>query len=215
MIQYVRETLNPDGYHGRGKKNPFFEGWYYKIIDSTGQNTWAIIPGIFRSRAPEKTHCFVQVFNGQTGHVAYHAYALDEFHSSGGPMDIRIGPNRFTKDRISLHIESSEGRLEGQLNFTDIVPWPVTLLSPGVMGWYAWAPFMQCYHGIVSLDHAIEGSLAINTQQIDFTGGRGYTEKDWGRSFPASWIWFQTNHFDKPGTSLMASVAIIPWFHSS
>jgi hypothetical protein len=83
------------------------------------------------------------------------------------------------------------------------------------MGWYAWVPFMECYHGVVSLDHGIQGQLRVNDQLIDFTGGRGYTEKDWGKSFPAAWVWYQTNHFDRPGTGLTASVAIIPWIRRS
>ena len=35
---------------------------------------------------------------------------------------------------------------------------------------------------------------------------RGYIEKDWGKAFPHSWLWLQTNHFTQPGTSLSASV---------
>jgi hypothetical protein len=83
------------------------------------------------------------------------------------------------------------------------------------MGWYAWIPAMECYHGVVSLDHSIEGALQVNGQSLDFGGGRGYIEKDWGRAFPAAYIWFQTNHFEQPGTSLTASVAIIPWLRRS
>ncbi|MCW5857485.1 MAG: hypothetical protein KIS63_04285 [Caldilineales bacterium] len=26
-------------------------------------------------------------------------------------------------------------------------------------------------------------------------------EKDWGQSFPAAWVWMQTNHFGAAGTS--------------
>jgi tocopherol cyclase len=74
---------------------------------------------------------------------------------------------------------------------------------------------MECYHGVVSLDHGIEGRLVVNDQPIDLTRGRGYIEKDWGRSFPSAWIWFQSNHFEQPGTSLTASVAIIPWIRRS
>jgi hypothetical protein len=101
------------------------------------------------------------------------------------------------------------------LKFISPKSWPVTLISPGIMGWYAWMPFMECYHGVVSLDHVIEGALDIDGRTIDFTGGRGYTEKDWGRSFPSSWIWLQSNHFSTPGSSFTASVAIIPWIGRS
>ena len=46
-------------------------------------------------------------------------------------------------------------------------------------------------------------------------GGIGYMEKDWGTSFPNSWIWMQTNHFEQENVCLMASVARIPWLGSS
>ncbi|MEZ4893124.1 MAG: tocopherol cyclase family protein [Saprospiraceae bacterium] len=37
--------------------------------------------------------------------------------------------------------------------------------------------------------------LTINGEELDFTGGKGYMEKDWGRSFPSAYFWMQTNHF--------------------
>ena len=70
---------------------------------------------------------------------------------------------------------------------------------------------MQCYHGILSMNHSITGKLEINGRLIDFTGGRGYMEKDWGRSFPSGYIWMQTNHFSAPNISLKSSVAKIPY----
>jgi hypothetical protein len=83
------------------------------------------------------------------------------------------------------------------------------------MGWYAWVPWMECYHGVLSLDHEISGALTIDGQPMDFHAGRGYIEKDWGRSFPAAWVWLQSNHFERPGTSLTASTAVIPWLGGS
>jgi len=76
-------------------------------------------------------------------------------------------------------------------------------------------PFMECYHGILSMDHEIKGVLEICGERIDFSEGRGYIEKDWGRSFPSAYIWMQTNHFSHPGISLKVSVAKIPWLSSS
>ena len=84
------------------------------------------------------------------------------------------------------------------------------------MGWYSFVPFMQCYHGVVSLHHQLKGSLDFENRKIDFNGGIGYGEKDWGRSFPSAWIWMQSNHFDSDSPiCLMASVANIPWLTSS
>jgi hypothetical protein len=179
------------------------------------EHRYAIIPGIFLSEDPDQHHAFVQVLNGATGRSTYHRYPPEEFSATEGELDLRIGPNRFTAEHLSLQIESPEFEIGGELRFSDLRPWPVTVRSPGIMGWYAWVPLMECYHGVVSLDHRIDGSLQVNGQPVELTGGRGYIEKDWGRSFPAAWIWFQTNHFEASGTSLTASVAIIPWLRGS
>jgi tocopherol cyclase len=105
--------------------------------------------------------------------------------------------------------------LRGELSFDGICPWPVTFTSPGIMGPYAFVPFMECYHGVVSLDHAVRGRLELNGEPVDFSGGRGYLEKDWGQAFPQAWIWSQSNHFERAGTCLSVSVATIPWLGSS
>jgi hypothetical protein len=73
---------------------------------------------------------------------------------------------------------------------------------------------MECYHGIVSLDHCIYGTLKTDGEMLNFDNGRGYTEKDWGRSFPSAYIWLQTNHFSKPGFSIKSSVEKIPFLGS-
>jgi hypothetical protein len=211
LIRSLRATLNPAHYHGHGRQPPFFEGWYYKLVDASERHRYAVIPGIFVSHDPEAHHAFVQILDGQTGQVDYHRFPPNEFWAAEDEFDLLIGSNRFREDSLSLDIGSPHLGVSGELCFRNTKPWPVTLLSPGIMGWYAWVPSMECYHGVLSLDHEIEGELFIKGQQVGFSGGRGYTEKDWGRSFPAAWVWLQTNHFADPGISLTASVAIIPW----
>jgi hypothetical protein len=215
MIRSLHSTLHPASYHGHGKRPPFFEGWYYKLVEASEQARYAVIPGIFLSEDPVEHHAFVQILDGRTGQVTYHRFQPEEFWSADRDFDLRIGPNRFSSDSLSLDLRSPELIVSGELHFSDLTPWPVTLTSPGIMGWYSWMPFMECYHGIVSLDHSIQGVLRLNDREVDFADGRGYIEKDWGRSFPAAWIWFQSNHFEELGTSLTASVAIIPWVKRS
>jgi hypothetical protein len=70
---------------------------------------------------------------------------------------------------------------------------------------------MECKHGIVSANHETEGSLDINGRSVNFSGGKGYIEKDWGRSFPEAWLWCQANNFRNRNASLFISVAKIPW----
>jgi len=215
MLRFLRTIMNPAFYHGHGRKPPFFEGWYFKVVGASEEHRYAIIPGVSLGKDTHSQHAFIQVLDGRTGHATYHEYPTQEFWAAERSFDIRIGPNRFSANRIVLDLEGDGHTVRGELTFRGVTPWPVTLASPGIMGWYAWVPFMECYHGVVSLDHEVRGSLEVDGQDLDFSGGRGYIEKDWGPSFPSAWVWFQTNHFGLSGTSLTASIAIIPWIRTS
>jgi len=208
---YLNGILDPNRYHGFEKKGPFFEGWYFKLVDSKGDQRWTVIPGVYIGVNPDDSHAFIQVMDGVSRETQYINFPYDQFHSDKNRFHTSIGRNEFSADGMHLEIENVELSIKGDLKFTGLTPWPVTLLSPGIMGLFAWVPGMECYHGIVSLDHEIQGSLHINGQQIDFSTGRGYIEKDWGKAMPKAWIWSQCNHFNKPLTSLTLSVALIPW----
>jgi len=205
------DVWRPEKYHGQGKKGNFFEGWFYKIVDAARHYIFAIIPGIHLNQKKSESFAFIQILNGQNHQSAYHRFPMTEFKATKNHFELQIGANVFQTDSIKLNLNAPEQVVQGQLHFENLAPWPVTLTSPGVMGWYAFVPFMECYHGVLSLDHRIKGTLSLNEQMIDFTGGRGYLEKDWGKSFPAAYVWIQSNHFDQPGISLMVSVAKIPW----
>lgn len=204
----LRSTLTPGMYHGFNKKPPFFEGWYYKLVSADERYKVAIIPGVILG---QDAHAFVQVLDGVDGSTAYHTFPFLHFWADDRSFAIEIGENRFDGSHLSVSLERPEGQLTGQILLGSLNPWPVTWLSPGIMGWYAWVPRMECYHGVLSFDHSLQGRLTLNGKMMDFSGGRGYIEKDWGQAFPAAWIWFQSNHFGDVPACITASVAIIPW----
>lgn len=208
MFNYFKTLWRPAAYHGTGKKGNFFEGWFFKVVDRSKQNIFAFIPGISLGDDP---HAFIQLLDGQTHQSDYLRFPVKDFKTSSKKLEIQIGENIFTEKYLQLNIKTTERSIKGKLEFADFKPWPIKITSPGVMGWYAFVPFMECFHGVVSFDHAIQGMLSINNKNILFDNGRGYIEKDWGKSFTSAYIWIQSNHFEKPGISLMASVAKIPW----
>jgi tocopherol cyclase len=215
VLTNLRAIWRPAMYHGQGKRSNFFEGWYFKFVDAAEQHVHALIPGVFLGKDRSASHAFVQVLDGLSGHSTYHRYLLDQLAVPDREFDLRVGPNHFRLDSISIDIADSDRTLRGELKFDGITPWPVTLMSPGIMGPYAFAPFMECYHGVLGFDHAVRGSLLMNGETVTFDGGRGYIEKDWGQAFPQAWIWGQSNHFEQPGTSISISVATVPWLGKS
>jgi hypothetical protein len=212
-VATLRFTMHPDGYHGAHARVGFFEGWYVKLVSADQTARLAVIPGIFLGldgSAGRHDEAFVQVLDGVTGRSWYESYDAADFHAATNRFDVTIGPNRFSERGLTLDL--SESGLRGQVQFsTAFDPWPVTVRSPGSMGWYGWVPMMECYHGIVSFGHSLSGSLSLDGDALAFDGGLGYLEKDWGQAFPSSYIWMQSNHFTHSGVCLVASIAVIPW----
>lgn len=210
FIRRLRAVWDPNRYHGWGKNANYFEGWYFKLVDPTEQYAFAVIPGL--AIGPDgKRQVFIQRLDGKACTAAFHEFPPADFQAAADRFEVTIGNNSFAADQIQLDLPG----LKGELQFESLYPWPKMLGAPGIMGWYSFVPFMECYHGVVSVDHHISGELEVYGKKVDFSGGRGYIEKDWGRSFPRCWIWMQTNHFGGDRrVSLMASVARIPWLGS-
>ncbi|MBK8131007.1 MAG: hypothetical protein IPK53_19530 [bacterium] len=69
---------------------------------------------------------------------------------------------------------------------------------------------MECYHGVISLDHTLDGAGEWMGRRWSLAAGAA-TSKRWGQSFPQAWVWLQSNRFHQPGVCLTGSIAIIPW----
>ncbi|HEX6888153.1 MAG TPA: tocopherol cyclase family protein [Candidatus Nanopelagicales bacterium] len=214
-------TLRPAGFHGQGHlrrhahgrapRGSYFEGWYVKLVSADRRTRLALIPGVFLSEDGRIAESFVQVLDGMTGATAYHRFDLAEFEAAPDRFAVRVGPNHFDASGVRVDLPG----LRADVRFGPPVAWPVTVREPGAMGWYAWVPTMECYHGVVSLDHGLAGWIETEAGRADLVGGRGYLEKDWGTAFPRGYVWIQSNHFATPGLSLVASTALIPWRRSA
>ncbi|NLT57970.1 MAG: stress response protein nst1 [Clostridiales bacterium] len=172
---------------GRG-----FEGWYFK--HQKGPMTLALIAG----RAADGA--FIQVLTGQEAHRLRYPRPACEKRGAG----LQLAGNTFSKQGIGLSIRHPALELAGRLHYG-----PLTPIHGDIMGPFRALP-MQCRHSVVSMNHALTGSLCLNGQTLDFTGGKGYIEGDAGRSFPRSYTWVQCNHFEED-CSIMASAAHIPF----
>ena len=173
------------------------------------QHVLSIIPGVALNNSD--SHAFIQVMEGISGKTGYISYPLETFQWDQRTFEIKVGSSTFSGKGVMLDIDEDSMVLKGRLDYHNPTGYPGTWLSPGIMGWYSFVPFMECYHGIVSANHELSGTVTYNHQEIDFSGGNGYIEKDWGRSFPETWIWVQCNNFHDKNASLFFSVAKIPW----
>lgn len=212
----IKKRKNPEMFQGNRKTKKYFEGWYFKMVSADGSAILSVIPGISISQNGEEQHAFIQIIDGKTASTFYYSYPIEEFRFSKKKFAIRIGDNYFSKDRVILDIQDDSTSIKGDIYISDRVNLSLNKKrKKGIMGWYRFVPFMQCYHGVVSLNHNLNGIIIKDHKIFNFDNGRGYIEKDWGKSMPSDWIWIQSNNFNSKNTSFMLSVANIPWLGNS
>lgn len=212
----LKKMKNSTLFQGNTKKKKYFEGWYFKMVSADGASILSVIPGLSLSQNGEKQHAFIQIIDGKTANTFYYDFPIEDFSFSKKKFAVRIGANYFSEDSIILNIKNDSTATTGTIYMTQRVQLaPKGKKNKGIMGWYRFVPFMQCYHGVVSLNHTLQGTLVMNKQRYSFPNGHGYIEKDWGKSMPSAWIWMQSNSFSSEKTSFMLSIATIPFMGSS
>eukprot|EP00658_Telonema_sp_P-2_P013290 TRINITY_DN15033_c0_g1_i1.p1 TRINITY_DN15033_c0_g1~~TRINITY_DN15033_c0_g1_i1.p1 ORF type:complete len:460 (+),score=76.41 TRINITY_DN15033_c0_g1_i1:229-1608(+) len=224
LPSWIREwdVFRPAGFHHTERdaalaaNEPYFEGWYMKVVSDTGEVV-AFIPGVFHAVDPRRSHAFVIVFDSH-GAASKTDFALSEFIPGPDGFELQIGErNHFSLHGLTVDLP---GIANGSLQFSPAIPWPVTVISPGVMGPFAWAPWMECSHGVLSLSHRVDGRIQLNERhggrRLEFSEGDGYVEKDRGTHFPQTWVWLQSNSFrsgrgwERSEVSLSASIGRVP-----
>ena len=203
--------FRPELFQGAHKRKAYFEGWYFKQVSADTKEAWAFIPGISINADGSSRLAFIQAIDGSRGLTRWYPFPFEDFSWRPNQLDISIGQNHFSTKGLRVDLDGPDGKLSANLSYGPISPFPRRPWQPGIMGPYSFVPFMECRHGLVSMDHTVNGWLEANGRRVSMDGSRGYIEKDWGSSMPSSWIWTHSNQFPNLGDSLMFSLANIPW----
>lgn len=203
-------TKNPELFQGEkyvsANKN-YFEGWYFK--NSNHKSVISFIPGININRKEKKA--FIQVITIDSSY--YVNYKFEDFSFHLNPFYIKIGHNYFSKDKIHIDIKdiSQNITIYGDIKYKNNMNIKSNWFSPNIMGPFSYISSMECNHAILSMKSKTDGLITINNKDINFDNGVGYIEKDWGCSFPKTYIWHQANEFQKKKAAFMISIADIPF----
>ncbi len=198
----------------RSYNKNYFEGWYFKQIDENSNNIISFIPSVSFTRNKKKAYIQV-IYKSENIISDICEYDINYFSTVNKPFSVSIDNNYFSKEKIKINFNGDKLKIKGKLNLSNLTLLNTSLFNPNIMGFLSYIPFMQCNHGVLSMNHNISGSLIINGKEISFNNGRGYIEKDWGKSFPSNYIWIQCNSFKNKDTSLFFSIANIPFLGKS
>ena len=205
---------NPELFQGEKNiktNNNYFEGWYFK--NTNNENGISFIPGININEKEKKA--FIQVITKDSSYFVN--YNIDDFKFGFEPFFIKIENNFFSKEGVHINIKDDAQNLEvhGEIKYSNARNIETNFLNPNIMGPFSYIPFMECNHAILNMRNRADGFIDINNSKIMFNNGIGYIEKDWGCSFPKSYIWCQGNNFQNSNASFMISIADVPFkaFH--
>ena len=184
-------------YHGRRKIKNYFEGWYFKCRNAS--DTIALIPGVHMGKDGRKS-AFVQAISREGSY--WFPYPYEDFSADPHALQIRVGENEFSSRIMKLRLLGQGISIIGEVEFGGFCP-----IAYDIMGPFSLVPFLECHHGVVSMRHSLRGSILWNSGVNQFDGGCGYIEKDWGNSFPSSYLWTQCSE----QADIMVSIADIPF----
>ncbi len=182
----------------------YFEGWYFKQQAPGDGPMLALIPAVHMDGGGRRTGSIQIVTPDEAWCVELPEAPL---YTRRPVLTVNAGGSFFSERGLALNIRQKEITLTGKLRFG-----PLTKPRGDIMGPYRFVPFMECRHSVFSAAHSVYGSLTLNGQTLDFSGGCGYIEGDWGRSFPKRYAWTQAawpeaGRPDGAGCSVMLSAA--------
>ena len=154
--------------------------------------------------------CFIQIITNDNSYFL--SYPFNEFSFCNYPFFVKIANNTFSLDDINIDINDSFHMLniQGNIHFSNNTPIDSNFFAPNIMGPFSYFPSMECNHAILSMKSIVSGSIHFNNNLFNFNDGVAYIEKDWGTSFPKSYIWCQSNEFLAFPANFMLSIANIP-----
>ena len=241
LLTKLRSIWNPDQFQGWGRTSRYFEGWYFKLVSADERHAMAFIPGISMG-ADGDSHAFIQVMDGKACKAEYHRFDAADFRPSKQGFEVMVGNNFFSSKKIILDLPGISGEVHFKnttpwpkmLGAPGIMGWysfvPFMECNHGIVSLHHElegelqiitnppilpAEALAQAGTKLPITNPPITNPPITNPPITFSGGKGYIEKDWGRSFPRAYVWMQSNHFDQTDrASMMASAAHIPWLGS-
>ena len=206
----MKKVFNPAIFQGEWKTKNYYEEWFFKLSDASEENTFIFIPGVSLGKKADDFHTYVQIIDVNAQQQYFLKYTIKDSIYSSESFNIKIGENIFSEHGLTLKNDVVKGRI----NFRTISKWPASPIGRHTMGLFDFFPFLPTRYAIYSMNLSLAGSITINGRTIDFSNGKGYIEKSWGKRFPTTLVWSQCSHFDRPNTSFSLSLSKTPFFFS-
>lgn len=164
-----------------------------------------IIAGISISKSKE--YAFIQVVSNFQQKNKLIKFPITDLKNKIDSNGFSIANNHFNSKNITINLDE----LNVNISFSNREDWKRSLINPNIMGFLSFVPKVECKHDVLTIDAEINGSFKIKENEFTFHNGKGYVEKNWGRSFPNEYLWVHANQFKDNDISLQFAIAKPKW----
>ena len=233
------------GYHWDASSDRFFEGWYFRVtLPQLGQ-TFGFMYSI-EDPVGGQSHSggAAQILGPDDRYLCRTFPDVDSFWASRdflglghwGTTDLEIPPQQLAPHLFTRHIGQGyqvtatwhQGLLRDpgtgnycrwQYAVEPIYGWGnPDKPQQATAGWLSHLPIFEPGWQVLMAHGLANGWIDWNGKVYQFQGAPAYSEKNWGRSFPQKWFWFNCNSFtgkdDLALTAAGARRGILWWTES-
>lgn len=224
-MQYQQNNLQTphSGYHWDGSSDRFFEGWYYRVTLSELNESFAFMYSI-EDPIGGKLHSGggAQILGIDDRYLCRTFPNVKKFWGARdvlglghwGKTDLTIDPQLLEPTKFDCYIQQgyqatanlNQGYLRDPASGS-YCRWLYTIKpiygwgnphhpQQSTAGWLSYIPIFEPGWQILMAHGLATGWIDWNGQIYQFTDAPAYGEKNWGRSFPQRWFWFNCNSFD-------------------
>lgn len=241
------------GYHWDGNSSRFFEGWYYRVTLPQLGETFAFMYSI-EDPIGGNPHSggAAQILGPGDRYLCRTFPDVNKFWATKdtlglghwGQTDLDIKPQLLESDKFEHYITqgyqatatfnqgyirdpATQNYCRWLYKIKPIYGWgDPKQPQQSTAGWLSYLPIFEPGWQILMAHGLATGWIDWNGELYEFTDAPAYGEKNWGRSFPQKWFWFNCNSFiDESDLALtagggrrgvlwwMESVALICFHH--
>ncbi|HRE58805.1 MAG TPA: tocopherol cyclase family protein [Candidatus Kapabacteria bacterium] len=193
----------PTTLQGNLDRDKYFEGWFQKIYSKEYNASILIIYG-YATRNTEDRFGFIQILLPQKApEIIY--FNRNEIACDSDGHIVQMGENLLTTEIILINTNDINVHLK-------LINNKVTRTFKNSMGYHYFVPNLPCYHSVLNTAHQVSGEIQQKDVRYILNNEMGYLEKNWGTSFPKSYIWLHAVDPHDSKVSMLFSIAEIKWF---
>jgi hypothetical protein len=187
--------------NGAVDEDPWYEWWYYKIVDPASDRAFFFTYGVINpwdvTGTMAGTKAVVQAGDFKNKILVDKIFPVADFRAAYDKTEVEMDGNTATDRQVKGHIVA---------NGHDVA-WDFSLVKEWQFNAMGWTREMAGTSGIywypAQASALATGWIAYDGNRYEFNSAPAYQDRNWGDSFPKWWTWLTSNHFvGSPGTAL-------------